>query len=53
MAFQTSELDDHIRTLAMQLKDVEEQLRVLYAARTSPFPAATVSMTSSIFNFDS
>jgi len=39
----TSELDDHFRTLAMQLKDVEEKLRLHPAGSSSPFGAATLA----------
>jgi hypothetical protein len=47
MVIQTSDLDDHIKLLAMQLKDAEDKLRALFAAGTSPFPAAIVPMTPS------
>ena len=47
MVIQTSELDDHSITLARQLKDAEEKLRLYTAGSSSPFAAATAAQTSS------
>jgi hypothetical protein len=47
MVIQTSELDDHCITLARQLKDAEEKLRLYTAGSSSPFAAATAAQTSS------
>ena len=47
MAIQTSDLDDHIRTLHMQMKDVEDKLHLHTAGSPSSFVVATVAWTSS------
>jgi predicted DNA-binding protein YlxM (UPF0122 family) len=46
MVIQTSELEDHIRTLAMQLKDVEGKLSLYTAGNSCTFDVATVDYYS-------
>ena len=47
VVIQTSELEDHIRTLARQLKDAELKLSLYTAGNSGTFVAATVARTSS------
>ena len=47
MVIQTSELEDHIKTLAMQLKDAELKLSLYATGNSGTFVAATVARTSS------
>ena len=47
MVIQTSELEDHIRTLARQLKDFEGKLSLDNAGNSCTFAAATAGQTSS------
>jgi hypothetical protein len=47
MVIQTSELEDHIRTLARQLNDDEGKLSLYTAGNSCTFAAATVGRTSS------
>ena len=44
---QTSKLEDDIRTVATQLKDVEEKSSLYIAGSSSTFAVATVARTSS------